>query len=146
MKEVTLNPFPLNYKAKVSISNTCWIWMGYRGKGGYGRIRLNHKATQAHKWFYEYIYGEVGDGLVLDHLCRVHECVNPNHLEPVTPQINSLRGNTVAAKNAAKIHCPQGHLYNKTNTYLTKTGGRACRICIAAHQRKYYARKLELSK
>ena len=37
--------------------------------------------------------GSIGDGLVIDHLCRNPRCVNPDHLEPVTTAVNTLRGN-----------------------------------------------------
>jgi hypothetical protein len=42
--------------------------------------------------YYEHHVGPIPDGLVIDHLCRVHNCVNPEHLEPVTPAENTRRG------------------------------------------------------
>jgi DNA-binding XRE family transcriptional regulator len=30
--------------------------------------------------------------MTLDHLCRQHRCVNPDHLEVVTTQVNIQRG------------------------------------------------------
>jgi hypothetical protein len=38
-------------------------------------------------------FGEIPDGLMLDHLCRNTACVNPSHLEPVTNSVNVQRGN-----------------------------------------------------
>jgi hypothetical protein len=46
----------------------------------------------AHRWSYRYHVGPLIDGLHLDHLCRVRNCVNPYHLEQVTPEINAARG------------------------------------------------------
>jgi hypothetical protein len=46
----------------------------------------------AHRVSYEVRYGYIGDGLCLDHLCKVTSCVNPEHLEPVTHAENNRRG------------------------------------------------------
>jgi hypothetical protein len=47
----------------------------------------------------------------------------------VTQRENNLRGNTVAAANAAKTHCPKGHEYTEDNIYWTTSLGRQCRAC-----------------
>lgn len=67
----------------------CWIWIGYRHPtSGYGR----HRNRQAHRVVYEKLVGPIPEGLVLDHLCRVRECVNPDHMDPVTDRENLRRG------------------------------------------------------
>jgi hypothetical protein len=38
----------------------------------------------------------------------------------------------MAQKDAAKTHCPQGHPYDETNTYIDTDGGRRCRECARA--------------
>ena len=35
--------------------------------------------------------------------------------------------------NTMKACCPQGHLYDDENTYISTRGGRHCRICMRAH-------------
>lgn len=70
----------------------CWIWGGYVDpRTGYGQF--GGKGTKLpHRIAYQYSVGPIGKGLHLDHLCRVRICVNPGHLEPVTPQENIRRG------------------------------------------------------
>lgn len=37
--------------------------------------------------------------------------------------------------HARKTHCPQGHMYDAANTYLTRAGDRKCRTCVLAGQK-----------
>ena len=108
----------------------CWFWLG-RLNGGYGQISVNGKLRPSHVYMYEVCVGLVPLGLQLDHLCRVPRCVNPQHLEPVTSRVNSLRGESFAAKNAAKTHCPRGHEYTAENTGRAGPNGRGryCKAC-----------------
>jgi len=55
-------------------------------------MKSGGKTVRAHRFYYERINGPIPDGLELDHLCRVHSCVNPDHLEPVTHTVNMRRG------------------------------------------------------
>jgi hypothetical protein len=112
----------------------CWLWTGNKNPNGYGRICINYTGTLAHRTSYEIFKGEVPEGLVLDHLCRVRNCVNPEHLEIVTDRINILRGTGFSAKNASKTHCPQGHPYDDKNTRINldkkgKYQSRHCKTC-----------------
>lgn len=42
-----------------------------------------------------------------------------------------------AQLNAAKTHCPQGHPYDAENTYVTRSGGRGCRVCRKESVRRF---------
>lgn len=113
----------------------CWEWIGDLTTAGYGRITINVKSAMAHRVSYEWLVGEIPEGLDLDHLCRVRRCIKsiadefgPAHLEPVTRKENNLRGVGKAAINAQKTHCPNGHPYDEENTYICKKG-RQCRVC-----------------
>lgn len=110
---------------------SCWIWQMARNNGGYGIARVpgTRKKTCAHRVVYEQIIGPIPEGLELDHLCRVRECVNPAHLEPVTPRVNSRRSSSPSGIHARKTHCPAGHPYDETNTYYRPGGQRVCRAC-----------------
>ena len=134
-------PIKERFWAKVDSADDCWIWTAETSRGGYGRFAAGsrsdgtRRSVQAHRYAYELLVGPIPEGLELDHLCRVRNCVNPAHLEPVTTKVNVLRGIGLAARNAGKTHCPQGHPYDEANTYYYSTGKRACRACRAAYSR-----------
>lgn len=121
----------------------CWILPSQNNTMRYATVRINGRATTAHRAMYEILVGPIPDGLQLDHLCRNRSCFNPKHLEPVTCRENLLRGNTHAATNAKKTHCIRGHAYDATNTILLATGGRACRECGRIRAKEYARRQAE---
>ena len=134
-----------NFHAKYKIFNTCWIWQGNVDRYGYGTLYLNGKTVKAHRISYYLKYKYLTDGLVLDHLCRVRDCVNPAHLEEVTVSTNNKRGDcgkAVGQWQKNKTHCPQGHIYNEKNTVYRKNNSclsgyaRRCRICIKSYPHK----------
>lgn len=134
------------FLAKVTKTETCWLWIGGTGRDGYGRFKTGDQMHAAHRWAYENFVGRIPGGLTIDHVlargCVNHNCVNPAHLEPVTTRENSLRAPTsLNALNVAKTACPQGHEYNEANTYLTPDGRRDCRACRAEAGRRCRARK-----
>lgn len=70
----------------------CWIWQGSRNRYDYGYTRIGTETPLAHRFVYVEYKGAIPGDLDLDHLCRVHACVNPDHLEPVTVKENTRRG------------------------------------------------------
>jgi hypothetical protein len=114
---------------RVEFTESCWLWRGSVSGDGYGGIRVSGRNQRVHRVAYELLVAPVPDGLVLDHLCRVRNCVRPDHLEPVTGRVNTLRGETITAKALAATHCPQGHPYAGENLLARRKGWRGCRQC-----------------
>jgi hypothetical protein len=114
--------------------NGCWIWQASK-RNGYGQIRVEGRGHYAHRLSFETFVAEIPVGLELDHLCRVPACINPWHLEPVTPKVNNNRGDG----NGRKTHCPEGHAYDDENTYHY-AGRRYCRKCNRARAADFYRR------
>jgi hypothetical protein len=111
----------------------CWIFSGTITPNGYGQVYHNGNThALAHRVVFEAVVGPIPEGLVIDHICRVRHCVNPEHLEPVTQRENLLRGQGAAAKNAARTHCQRGHEFTPENTFTYSTQPaylRGCRTC-----------------
>ena len=116
---------------------SCWLWRGRLDYKGYGSFDLNGRPYGAHRVAYELLVGPIPADLQLDHLCRVHACVNPTHLEPVTLEENLRRGTpSPSAINRAKIACARGHPFNAENTYVYPNGKRQCRSCARVHSER----------
>ena len=111
---------------RVNKTETCWLWTGTINDQGYG---ISRRHFRAHRIAYELLVGPIPDGLQLDHLCRVRNCVNPDHLEPVTARTNTRRGVGFAAQRAAQTHCKREHEFTEENTYIRRNGTRLCRTC-----------------
>lgn len=116
----------------------CVLWDGYIGTDGYGRTGTH---VPAHRAAYESSKGRIPDGLDIDHLCRTPLCINPEHLEAVTPAVNTLRGVSFSAINHRKVKCDNGHPFDAANTYRRPNGHRDCRECIRARARAYGRRQ-----
>lgn len=118
----------------VKTESGCWEWQGYRRKDGYRVTSHKGKATLVHRLVYTLFVGEIPPGLCLDHLCRNRACCNPEHLEPVTHQVNTTRGETGLWEKLL-THCRQGHEYTPENTYTDKVNQRHCKTCNKERQR-----------
>jgi hypothetical protein len=121
----------LTFWQRVDASGDCWEWLGWRDRYGYGQFR----SRRAHRVVWERLVGPIPAGLTIDHRCRNHGCVNPDHMEPVTRRENGLRGFSPPALNARKELCHLGHPLSSRN------GRRHCPACVREATRRYQARK-----
>jgi hypothetical protein len=69
----------------------CIDWSGYRNVRGYGVFTHLSKRRLAHRAVLLMRGVEIPDGYEVDHLCHRPACVNPDHLEVVTPRENARR-------------------------------------------------------
>jgi hypothetical protein len=116
----------------VACESGCIEWSMHTCNG-YGRVSFGGVMRVVHKLVYEHLRGPVPERLELDHLCRNRRCANPEHLEPVTHRVNTLRGEGVGAKQAAKTCCPKC-----SGEYtLNALGFRICIPCKRENHRDY---------
>lgn len=104
----------------------CHVYAGT--DNGYGYKTISH--DYVHRHVHRLLIGPIPDGYEVDHLCFVRACVNPAHLEAVTPEENKRRA------FARKLECVNGHPLPE----FTSGQNRYCAPCHAARERKRRAR------
>lgn len=129
----------------IILATGCIEWTGTIDRDGYGQFLpaggRQARKTSAHRWSYQHFIGPIRDGLQVDHLCRNRACVNPSHLEAVTPRENVMRSPLApGAINSRKTHCPKGHPYFGDNLYVFRRN-RICKRCKAAYDAIRHSRK-----
>ena len=121
----------------------CWLWSGATNKQCYGSFHLGKEMVLAHRFSLELHGVQIPAGLVVDHLCRVPSCVNPQHLRVCTRRENTIAPGSIAnsAANAKKDNCSIcGGAYSPATS-----GRRFCKPCAARTARIRYAQKKGLA-
>lgn len=72
----------------------CWLWTGRtsnKGRGGlYGSLSIAGKTTATHRFSYELANDiTLTSATPVHHICGTTLCVNPKHLQAITPQENT---------------------------------------------------------
>lgn len=125
-------------RIEVDAATGCWTWVGTLNSNGYGRVQFRGRVMAAHRAMWIRERGEIPPGLDLDHLCRNRRCTNPDHLEPVTREVNLRRGTNTRATDT---HCANGHLWADDNERRHQTdGSRVCATCMRLSARNYQRR------
>lgn len=121
----------------------CWLYQGCTDVWGYAYYQgMNggKRFGKAHRAAYTLLVGPVPEGLVLDHICRMKHCVNPQHLRAVTPRINALENSIgPAARNIRKDRCPKcdAEYFRRPRTDRTVGVSRNCRECRRLYAIRY---------
>lgn len=125
------------FDAKTDKSGECWLWTGATLANGYGQSSHMGRVEGAHRVAVLLDGRDIPEGMQVDHLCRTRNCVRPDHLEVVTPRVNTLRGDTITARNATKTHCIRGHALDGENVRVKAGKWRECRACQRIHLATY---------
>lgn len=128
----------------------CWLWTGARLPNGYPVFNIGGRSPierYAHRASHLLFKDPIPEGYQIDHLCRVKHCVNPEHLEAVTPKVNTQRALPYVVR-PHRTHCRRGHEFTDENTVWFPVKGtrrRKCRTCENEGQmRRYHARQAAL--
>lgn len=121
------------------VDGDCWIWTGTTSgtKTKYPCFRVSTNASDshnyAHRWSYEYHKGPIPEGWEVDHLCRRILCVNPEHLDAVTPQENKVRTRLAVCSKGHDLSIPENVRWDKQGRR------RGCRVCANLNSKKHYS-------
>lgn len=136
------DPVDRFYK-RVSKTDGCWNWMGYRMATGHGQFGIRNKLLLVHRYSYEINIGPIPEGMEIHHTCENPSCVNPAHLQAVTRrQHMEVSPNMQSHKFSKRTHCNKGHEFVPETTGFHR-GYRYCRICERHRVARYFQRKVE---
>jgi hypothetical protein len=132
--------WPAIFASKVEVSDQCWTWTACKDKHGYGRFSMKRhrrdgepQVWHAHRAALRLAGIEVPADRHIDHLCRNHSCVRPDHLEAVNPGTNVRRGRQANITG----WCRSGkHPWTDENI-MQDGGARRCRPCRDERERAY---------
>lgn len=99
-------------KVTVADDSDCWVWNAGCFTEGYGAIKVKGETVYAHRLLYGALVGDLIPGMQIDHTChnadtdcidgrdcKHRKCVNPLHLEQITPEMNKIRGRMGHSRN-----------------------------------------------
>jgi hypothetical protein len=116
---------------KVNKTNSCWLWTG-KTDDGYGRTTLIKGSTSlylVHRALFAIYKEPIRTGLVVDHICKIRACCNPDHLRQVTISENTKGKVSQKFKDV----CPNGHFLTgpDAEVYFSLRKGRHSDVPVA---------------
>lgn len=134
---------PDGFWAKVHQTD-CLIWSGAVNTKGYPCFAVNGVSQLAHRLAYEDAHGPIPEGYTIDHLCRVRNCVNADHLEVVTIAENNRRKKTPGGIQIGSS-CAKGHKVTEENVYRHPRGHLECGLCRREARRRLRQQQAHLA-
>jgi len=139
----------LQTRVDIDLRTNCVNWTGTL-RSGYAVLSVDGHSYSGHR-IIAVMFGLMpgASPLYIDHTCMNKRCINPEHLNAVTHAENIKRAyergecqtSGICLTNKNKTHCPRGHKYTDSNTYMRPDRKfRQCRICRNAKKRKDYLR------
>lgn len=130
------------FHAKTEVqADGCILWTGTQTPQSYGFFWIGGYARPAHRvaWMIQH-RRDIPPDADIDHLCRVHDCVNPDHLEAVTHWENMRRGVSPVTGTlnglATDGTCARGHDLSLPGAWRHNAKGRYCSACHLAKVRE----------
>lgn len=132
LSETELNRFNSRW-AKVG---DCHLWQGPLDKDGYGFFFFRKAGRRAHRVALLTVGRPAPADFYVNHTCRNRACVNPQHLECVTPSQSARKDSaSLGYLNSQKTHCPKGHVYDRNYG-----GQRYCSTCESEKKKRLRAK------
>lgn len=167
-KRYEFRPMEIVFKSffeRIVKTETCWIWKGLPGAGGYGQMCFRGVTRKAHRVSYELFKGAIPPKKIVMHTCDKPDCVNPSHLKIGTQKEsvkdcidkNRFKGfrsgqrfkEFSAYKNweVSKGLCKFGHDKSIGGVYVNqKDGYKCCMICKIKYRSEYYKKGEHMKK
>lgn len=123
-----------------------WRWTGSTNSNGYGLFMMGgrNSGTTAHRAAWLLFVGPIPDKMHVHHICRMRDCVNPDHLLVVTAKKNTIERSL--QKGRIDV-CKNGHPMTGDNvawtTWRNGYAARYCRECSRISNRRNYAAHAE---
>lgn len=114
----------------VEKTETCWLWKGHhdaQGRPTHGRVPgSGTRPERAYRRAYRLFVGEIPEGCAAHHTCQNPRCVNPAHLEILTPRAHGIL-------HKRREICVRGH---DPDWRITPSGHRYCGTCDIERRRR----------
>lgn len=110
--------------SKVDKTGECWRWTASGTQDGYGRIRNEGKMVLAHRLSFEWVHGEIPEGMQVDHRCFQRNCVRPEHLRLVTHAQNLQHRRGAYSNSATGVRGVYWHKGHRKFTAQVKFSGK----------------------